>query len=206
MLFKPAALGILALTGCLATAQYTPERELHVGDLLVASEKLGDPNFAESVVLILQHDEDQGTVGIIINRRSEVPLSRVFPDIKGAGSDPVFIGGPVSLTAVQALLRLREQTEDVTHVAGDVYATGSKQMIEKSVRAHAASSKFRLYVGYAGWAPSQLDAELQLGAWSVLTNGSRVVFDDDPDSLWSRLTHESHMQIAGRRFALLRLG
>ncbi len=196
--------GILAFAGCLAPAQYTSESALHVGDLLVASEKLGDPNFAESVVLILQRDEDGGTAGVIVNRRSEVPLSRVFPHIKGAGSGPVFVGGPVSLTAVQALLRMREQTEDLTHIAGDVYATGSKEIIERSVREHAAPSKFRLYVGYAGWAAGQLDSELQLGAWSVLTNRSRVAFDDDPDSLWSRLTHESQMQIAGRGFALFR--
>lgn len=195
---RVAAAAILALAFCLPSlaAQYTSETALHVGDLLVATEKLGDPNFAESVVLIVQRDEDGGTVGVIINRRSEIPLSRVFPRIKDAGSDPVFVGGPVSLTAVQALLRLPEQTEDVTHVAGDVYATGSKQVIEKSVREHAAASKFRLYLGYAGWAPGQLEAEMQLGAWSVLTNRPRVIFDDDPDSLWSRLTHEAHMQIA----------
>lgn len=172
------------------------EQHLNTGDLLVASKKLGDPNFAESVVLLLEYDDDKGALGVVINRRSEIPLARIFPDIKGAGADPVYVGGPVSITAVQALLRLPNEMNDVTHVSGDVYATGSKQVIDKSVREHAAPSKFRLYVGYAGWAPGQLEAEIRLGAWSVLVNRSKLIFDDDPDSLWSRLTRESQMQVA----------
>jgi putative transcriptional regulator len=182
--------------GNLLHARYQAEEQLKVGNLLVASEKLGDPNFAETVVLIVEHDEDGGTLGLIINRRSEVPLSKVFPDIKNASADPVYVGGPVSLTVVQALLRVSGQAEDLTHVAGDVYATGSKQVIEKSVRTRVAPAKFRLYVGYAGWAPGQLEAEVRLGAWSVLANRSNAIFDEDPDSLWSRLSRESHMQIA----------
>jgi putative transcriptional regulator len=210
MLPRAAFLSVLALAACCAAlsqttrhlfrAQYSAQPQLETGQLLVASEKLGDPNFAETVVLLIQHDEDEGTVGLVINHRSQVPLSQVFPDIKGATADPVYVGGPVSLTAVQALLRLPAPAEDVLHVLNDVYASGSKQVIEKSVRSHMAPGKFRLYVGYAGWAPGQLEAEVRLGAWSVLTNRSRAIFDEDPDSLWSRLTRESHMQIA----ALLR--
>ena len=183
-------------TSNLPRAQYRAEDQLSIGSLLVASEKLGDPHFAESVVLILEHDGDKGTLGVIINRRSEVPLSRVFSDIKGASSDPMYVGGPVSTTAVQALLRLPNEMDEVRHVSGDVYVTGSKQVIEKSVRSRVVPSNFRLYAGYAGWGPGQLEAEVQMGAWQVLANRSKLVFDDDPDSLWSRLTRESHMQIA----------
>lgn len=210
---RAALVSIFALAACFPALPQTPgqvyrlpdasEEKLNSGDLLVASEKLRDPNFSESVVLVLDHDEDGGTLGLIVNRRSEIPIAKVFPDIKGATADRVYVGGPVSLTAVQALLRLPAQVEDVRHVAADLYATGSKQVIEKSVRSRVAASKFRLYVGYAGWAPGQLEAELQLGAWSVLTNRLRVVFDDNPETLWSRLTHESHMQIARIHFDLL---
>ena len=182
--------------GQLLRTQYAAEQQLSVGNLLVASEKLGDPNFAESVVLILEHDGDKGTVGVIINRRSEVSLSRVFPEIKGASGDPVYVGGPVDMTAVQALLRLPNGVDEASHVSGDVYATGSKQLIENSVRTRVSSSKFRLYVGYAGWAAGQLEAEIRIGAWLVLGNRSKLIFDDDPDSLWSRLIRESQMQIA----------
>jgi putative transcriptional regulator len=204
---RAALIGVLASSvTCMATllhdsgklrlARYGVEEQLRVGNLLVASEKLADPNFAETVVLILEHDGDEGTLGVIINRRTEIPLARVFPEIKAASADPVYVGGPVSITAVQALLRLPNEMDETRHVSGDVYASGSRQVIEKSVRGHIAPSKFRLYVGYAGWAPGQLEAEVQIGAWTVLANRSKLIFDDDPDSLWSRLTRESHMQIA----------
>ncbi|MBV8551682.1 MAG: YqgE/AlgH family protein [Acidobacteriaceae bacterium] len=177
-------------------AQFRTQEELAAGSVLVANEKLGDPNFTESVVLIVQYDSDDGTLGVIINRRSKIPLSRIFPDIKAATADPVFVGGPVGKAGAMALLRLPVKTDKTLHVTNDVYVTGSKELIEKSVAGRAESSKFRLYMGYAGWAPGQLEAELQLGAWSVIKGSSRIVFDDDPDSLWSRLSRESHLQIA----------
>jgi putative transcriptional regulator len=180
------------------------ERQLSVGDILVASEKLGDPNFARSVVLLVQYDEDKGTVGLVINRRTEIPLSRIFPKTKHAPSDPVYMGGPVSITAVQALLRLSKQTDQATPVVADIYVTGAKELIEKSVASRAGPSKFRLYLGYAGWAPGQLETEIELGAWAVLHSDPDTVFDENPESLWSRLRRESHMQIA--RLPLLRKG
>jgi putative transcriptional regulator len=177
-------------------AQQVTPSALSTGSILVANEKLADPNFNETVVLIVQHNADEGTVGLIINRRSEIPLSRVFPDIKGVLADPVYLGGPVGTDSAQALLRLSSKTEQTKHVTDDVYATGSKEAIEKSVLTHPQASKFHLYLGYAGWAPGQLETEIQMGAWSVIRGTGKIVFDSDPDSLWSRLSRESHMQIA----------
>lgn len=184
------------LIACLALAAQASAQSLATGALLVATEKLGDPNFAESVVLLVQHDDEEGTVGVILNRRTKVPLTRLFPDIKGAPADPIFMGGPVALTSAQALLKLPAGKDEARHISGDLYVTGSKDMIEASVRSHAKPSDFRLYVGYAGWAPGQLETEIRMGAWSVLSPRPGLVFDPDPDSLWDRLTRESHMQIA----------
>lgn len=178
------------------TAQYEPQQSVSVGSILVAKEKLGDPNFAESVVLIVQYDEDEGTLGIVINRPSDVPLSQVFPNIKHATADPVYMGGPVGITAGQALLRLPAETDDASHVLGDVYVTASKKLIEKSVTSRAGPSKFRLFLGYAGWAPGQLEAEIKLGAWSLLKGHSKILFDDDPSSLWDRLIRETQWKMA----------
>lgn len=181
-------------------AQYEPQQNVSVGSILVAKEKLGDPNFAESVVLIVQYDKDEGTVGIVINRPSDVPLSQVFPHIKYATADPVYMGGPVGITAGQALLRLPAKTDDATPIVGNVYVTASKKLIEKSVSSRAAPSKFRLFLGYAGWAPGQLEAEIRLGAWSILKGHSKIIFDDDPSSLWDRLIRETQWQMAGALF------
>src|SRR6185437_6864968 len=192
---KLPVLGLLAFVTC-ASAQYGDEQPLSVGDVLVASKKLADPNFAEAVVLIVQYDQEEGTVGLVINRQSEISLSRVFPDIKHATADPVYLGGPVGISVGQALLRLPAKADRAEQVSGDIYATGDKELIEKSVSSRAGPSRFRLYFGYAGWAPGQLAAEIRLGAWTVLKNRSKIIFDDDPDSLWNRLTRESETRMA----------
>ncbi len=170
-------------------AQYPVQERLSVGDLLVANEKLEDPNFARSVILIVRLDKDHGTVGLTINRQTAIPVSRVFPKARQATGDPVYMGGPLEITGVQALLRSSEKPTQATHVAGDVYVTASEELIEKSVISQAEPSKFRLYLGYAGWAPGQLEAEIRLGAWSSISGDANIVFDGRPESLWSRLTH-----------------
>ncbi len=185
----------LARTGGL---QEPSNDEPAAGRLLVSSTKLQDPNFRHSVVLLLAYGPDKGTLGVIINRRSKVPLSRAFPDTKTNG-DPVFLGGPVELSSAQALLRLASPSGHVDHVLGDVYSTADKVLMEKSVSSAAPSSRFRVYLGYAGWAPNQLEAEIELGAWSVLKTSPDEIFDEDPDSLWARLVRKADSQIAKER-------
>ena len=210
MLRGVAVTGLLVCAICFAAssnrsrylhaAQLEPQQDLSIGSILVAKEKLGDPNFAESVVLIVQYDQDEGTLGLVINRPSEVPLLQLFPHVKHAPADPVYMGGPVGITIGQALLRLPAKTDDATHISGDVYVTASKKLIEKSVASHARPSKFRLFLGYAGWAPGQLEAEVRLGAWSLLKGHAKIIFDSDPGSLWERLIRETHWQMAQATF------
>jgi putative transcriptional regulator len=176
--------------------QYGSSDAPGVGRVLVASEKLGDPNFRESVVLIIRFDPEKGTLGLMINRRSKVPLTRIFPEVNGAKADPVYLGGPVELSTVQALIRSPSKSGDAVHILGDVYATASKDLIEKSITSGTGPSTFHVYLGYAGWAPDQLEAEMELGAWSVLKTTPDEVFDEDPDSLWSRLSRKAESQIA----------
>jgi putative transcriptional regulator len=180
------------------TAQYSPEERLSIGKILVANEKLGDPNFAQSVILIVQFDREVGTVGLIINRQTEIPVSRVFPKVKQAAKDPVYMGGPLEITGVQALLRLPEKTNQAMHVTGDTYVTGNQELIEKSVASQIDPSKFRLYLGYAGWARGQLEAEIQVGAWSLISGDAGTIFDRNPESLWSRL-NQSQIAAASLR-------
>jgi putative transcriptional regulator len=198
-------LGVLAMALRLAgpsapngtrPVRYRSPQPLAKGHILLASEGLADPNFAESVILIVQYDTAHGTLGLMLNRRTEMPLSRLFPKVKHATADPVYLGGPVALTTVQALLRQPQKAEQATPILADLYVTGKKELIEKSMAARLGPSHFRLYLGSAGWAPGQLERELEQGAWSVLAGRPQIVFDRDPDSLWSRLIQQSHLQIA----------
>jgi len=179
----------------LRRVQYV-EQEISVGKLLIAKPELSDPNFANTVVLIVHYDEENGAVGLTLNRKTNVPLSKVFPGAKGAKDDPVFEGGPVETGTAQALLRSHEKVENATHIFGDVYASGDKDVIEKLLSAGTNPSAFRLYVGYGGWAAGQLEREIEIGGWSVLRGKPDIVFDGEPESLWQRLQQQTDTRIA----------
>jgi len=168
--------------------------QLSPGTLLIASDKLRDPNFAETVVFIIRRDSDAGTLGVVLNRPMDLTLAKAFPSMH-ATADPVYEGGPVSPDAVQALLRTNTKTAEAEHIAGDIYAVVHKALLEKSITARLPSEKFRVYLGYAGWGPGQLENEVQQGAWSTM-HTSKYVFDSDPASLWQRLKRDSESQIA----------
>ncbi len=156
----------------------------HTGRLLVATPALEDPNFDRTVILVLDHD-DEGALGVVVNRTSSVALDEVLEDWAGIVSAPhvVFGGGPVEPTAVVALGHAR------AGVAADGWTpvTGRIRLVDlEGDPAEAASEleEMRVFAGYAGWGPGQLEAEILEGAWFVIDAEPADVFDPDPDHLW----------------------
>jgi putative transcriptional regulator len=170
---------------------------LGVGKLLVSSRDLTDPNFAESVVLLVKYNQ-QGTVGLMINHRTRVPISRTIQNLDAGkhGSDPTYIGGPVEMTAVFGLFRSRKRPDEGTSVLSEVYLVSSKALLEKTLAAISGPSDLRLYLGYCGWAAGQLENEVRRGGWWIFDANAGVVFDPDPRSVWSRLIVRTERQIA----------
>lgn len=177
---------------------FAQEDELTPGQFLVASRDLGDPNFAHSVVLLVRYDDENGAVGLIINRKTDVPISKVFSELKAARgrTDPIYVGGPVEVGTVLALLKSDSKPKDAEHVFGSVYLISSKTLLEKTLAAGAEANQFHAYIGYAGWARDQLEHEIELGAWHVLPADSGNLFHPDPDSVWPRLIRQTEVRIA----------
>ena len=175
--------------------------DLAVGKFLVASRDLGDPNFAKTVILLVHYTEDQGAVGLVVNRATDVPISRVFQDLKEAKSrtDPVYVGGPVELNTVMALLKSSIKPESATRVFNDVYLISNKDLLKATLASGAEPGVFHAYVGYAGWGAGQLEHEVDLGAWHIMPADAATVFHSDPDSVWPRLIRRTETQVA-RRF------
>ena len=175
-----------------------PVKELATGKILIAQRDLPDPNFTRTVVLIVELNKE-GTVGLILNRRSEMTLESVFRKIKPTeGVAPVFfIGGPVQTDGVIGLLRADKAREDTRHVFADVYVTSGREPLEDMVASGADASRFRAYLGYAGWSPGQLERETAQGSWRVLKSVAGTVFDSNPDSLWERLINQTDGLSAG---------
>ncbi len=188
------ACGLVVATLLVALFQDSADR-LNPGTILVATEKLNDPNFAETVVLIVHHDDDGGIMGVVLNRPMDVTLAKAFPQMHGS-SDPVYDGGPVSPDALQALLRTSEKPDKAERLFADIYSVIHKTLLEKSINDRLPSSRFRVFLGYAGWGPGQLENEVRLGAWLPLHGTPKYVFDADPLTLWDRLNRESHTQVA----------
>jgi len=172
-------------------------KDLGAAKLLVASRDLGDPNFAETVVLLVHYDAE-GVVGLILNRRSHVPLSRVLEGLKAAQgrSDPVYLGGPVETGAVFALLRSPSKLEGAEHVLGGVYLISTKTLFEQTLSTRPDPGAFHVYLGYAGWTNDQLRKEVELGAWYIFPADARTVFNADPDSLWSQMIQKTELKLA----------
>lgn len=172
--------------------------QLAPGMFLVASRDLGDPNFARAVVLLLHYDDENGALGLIVNRRTDVPLSKVFAELKEAKdrSDSIYIGGPVETGSVLALLKSASKLKDAEPVFGDVYLVNSKTLLAKTLAAGVEASQFHAFLGYAGWAREQLENEVELGAWHVMPADAGNVFHSDPDSVWERLIRRTEMRIA----------
>lgn len=171
--------------------------DLSVGKVLVASRALGDPNFAETVVLLVRSDAN-GVVGLILNRRTEIPLSRVLEQFESAKgrSDPVYLGGPVETPAVFALLRSKVKLDGAEHVLDGVYLISTKSVFEKAISGRPDPGALHVYLGYAGWSKDQLRAEVKLGSWFIFQGDAITVFDSAPDSLWRQMIQKAELKSA----------
>ena len=180
-----ALLTVLHAAPALAGMESAP---LLVGEgvLLVASPSLEDPNFRQAVVLVVEHGPG-GTVGLILNRSTNVLLSKALPDIaalKGT-SYRLFAGGPVEPTRFLLLFRLKEPPADARSVFDGVYLGRTTGVLEGIITRAKPTETFRAFAGFSAWAPRQLEAEMLLGAWGMLPPDSVGMFDKDPAVLWS---------------------
>ncbi|HTT23561.1 MAG TPA: YqgE/AlgH family protein [Candidatus Sulfotelmatobacter sp.] len=172
-------------------------RDLGPGKLLVASRELGDPNFAETVILLVHYDTE-GVIGLMLNRRTHLPISRVLAQLKPAQdlSDPVYLGGPVGTPTVFALLRSTDKLEDAEQVFGGVYWISTKPALEKTISSHPDPGVFHVYLGYAGWTTAQLRNEVRLGGWHIFLADNQTVFNANPDSLWHEMIRKTDLKMA----------
>lgn len=183
----------LAISQAALPVQFKDPKTLGVGKVLVASRGLPDPNFAGTVILLVHYDET-GVVGLVLNRRTDVPLSRVLElDAAKDRSDPVYLGGPVGPSGAFALFQSPAKLEKAENIFGGVYLIAEKSLFEQTIAARPDPGVFRVYLGYAGWTQDQLRAEVQLGAWFVFPADTSTVFNSDPGSLWPQMIQKTEL-------------
>jgi putative transcriptional regulator len=155
------------------------------GQLLVASPAMADPNFARSVIAIANHDED-GALGIILNRPSETEVVEAVPELEGVVDDDevVFVGGPVQPASIVVLAEFEDPAEAAFLVVGGIGLVSDRTGLE---RLGVATARRRVFAGYAGWGPGQLEQELEREDWILEAVQPQDVFDEEPGALWGRV-------------------
>lgn len=170
------------------------------GYFLISGLQLYDPNFFRTVVLMVQHGQD-GAFGLVVNRPAERTLGEILPDeLAGSALDvPVYIGGPVQqeyLFVLHSGLPQTAGTESALHpIPGVIFEPATQDFIQYLVTEwprlpEQERPKIRLYAGYSGWAPEQLERELREHSWFTHQARADIVFHPDPEGAWKAALSE----------------
>jgi len=157
--------------------------------ILIAVPQLDDPNFARSVVLLIEHN-DSGAMGIVFNRPSDIALREIGKehgmDVH-AGAGNAFIGGPVQRER-GFLVHRRPEVADSVHLQEDVFLSVSTDALRALLSGDPAA--YRLCLGYAGWGPGQLEREMVSGGWLNSSISARRIFDTPSDKIWDAVIRD----------------
>lgn len=168
------------------------------GQLLVAGPDLLDPNFRRSVLIVGEHGEE-GAMGVVLNRASPVSVADAVPPLAELvdAEELVYVGGPVQPQAIVVLGEFRDPGEAAALVLG---AIGFLPAEIETAADVGSLHRARVFAGYAGWGPGQLEEEIAEESWIVTAALPEDVFTDEPDHLWSTVLRRQ-----GGPFAVLAL-
>jgi putative transcriptional regulator len=161
------------------------------GELLVAMPQMQDPRFARSVIYLCAHSEDAGAMGLVINKTlTSLTFDELCAQLKLTPSRlhqsrPVHFGGPVE-PGRGFVLHTADYEEDATLKVGSDFAVTATLDILRAIGTGGGPARSILALGYAGWAPGQLDAEIQANGWLSVPADAGLVFDADLDGKWRR--------------------
>ncbi len=169
------------------------------GQLLVAAEEMSDPRFVRTVILMIRHDAT-GAMGLVVNRPvGDVPIARL---IEGVGRDGAGVrgdirlhyGGPVEPRQVLTLHATDYAIEGTLRVTGDTAVTGNPEIL-RAIGLGKGPKRYLVALGYAGWAPGQLEGEMKAGGWIAVPADAAIVFDDKYDTKWERAMARRRVEI-----------
>jgi putative transcriptional regulator len=174
-------------------------RDVEPGTLLVAAPGLLDPNFRRTVVYVIEHREE-GTLGVVLNRPSDVSVQEILPAWAPHSSRPkaVFVGGPVDAKTALCLAAFRT-SQDLEAVEGVVTVRGPVGLVDLDSDPSRLGSKLRglrVFAGYAGWNTGQLDGEISRGDWFLVPALPDDVLAPQAGDLWGRVLRRQSMPLA----------
>jgi len=156
----------------------------HTGSLLVSEPFMLDPNFKRSVVLLAEHSEE-GTVGYVLNQKSDFVLSDVFPECPD-GNFPIYVGGPVGVDSLHFIHRCYDRMNSGVEIGKGIYWGGNFETLKLLINAGQISeNEILFFMGYSGWGDGQLEAELKQNSWLVTDKYvPDSLFSNESENLW----------------------
>jgi len=153
--------------------------------LLVARAELPDSNFKDAVVLVMNNIAP-APAGLIINRPTKMAVSILFPDLEGLAKldDKLYFGGPVEITTVSFLFRAATQPEDAVRVSDGVYLSTDGELLRKLLAREKPMEGLRIFIGFSGWGPGQLQAEIARGDWKLEPADKDAIFERKSEHPW----------------------
>lgn len=183
-----------------ASMAQAADRPVGKGVFLVADPRLNDPNFSRTVVLITHHGRN-GSVGVILNRPTDTLLRDDLPEyapLHGA-AEPLYEGGPVMRRVRSVLVQIDHPPSSAELIFGDIYFDAADRLLPHLLAEEDPSIRLRVFSGYAGWAPGQLQGEIHRLDWRVLPAEADAVFQRGTDRLWEEMLRRSTQQwVRGR--------
>ena len=159
------------------------------GVLLIADAEMRSSFFSNSVVLVAPHGS--GAFGVILNQPIPGDPEQLYPEDKLLRQlDVVYFGGPVNPGALVFLFRSESAPEEAVKLFGNVYFSSNREVLAEQMERAPEESGLQVYVGYAGWAPGQLQMEIMHGDWSTREVDLEILFEADRRSIWEQLNAE----------------
>jgi putative transcriptional regulator len=156
------------------------------GCFIVAAPALPDPNFRETVVLMLEHDDEEGSLGLVLNRPGPIAVGLFCAGLgiqwQGKTEAAVHLGGPVQPMIGWLLHGEIKDADESREIMEGIFVSNSRETLE--LVAGNTDVKRRLFAGYAGWAPGQLRSELHQGVWFTGEADPGLVFARKPEQIW----------------------
>lgn len=155
------------------------------GSLLISEPFMLDDNFKRSVILLCEHHAEDGTLGYVLNHRSQLLLSDVIGALPDADF-PLFYGGPVAQDSIHFIHKCYEKLNSGVDLGNGIYWGGNFESLKILIQQEEIhSDDIKFFIGYSGWSPGQLDAEISENAW-VATNNYHpdITFVDDGENIW----------------------
>jgi putative transcriptional regulator len=176
---------LLFVVFAMSCAAFADEAKPVTAILLVARAELPDSNFKDSVVLVMNNIAP-APAGVIINRPTRIPVSTLFPDIERLATldDKLYFGGPVQVDSVSFLFRADAPPEEAVKVVDDVYLSTNGELLRKLLSREKPMEGLRVLVGYSGWGPGQLEAEIARGDWTLQPADARAIFEGKSSHPW----------------------